>query len=125
MKNYKSLCLFLSARGGCGKTYLLNCILAAVRTLEPGGCVALAMATTGIAATLLHLGRTFHSRLKAPLDPDETSMLKISSQSNLAELIRISKLFLIDEATVLNKYLLEAMDRTFRDIMKKPEAGIR
>ena len=120
VKNEKSLCVFLSARGGCGKTYLLNAILAAVRSLLPGGSVALAMATTGIAANLLKLGRTFHSRMKAPLDPDKDSTLKITSQSNLAELLRISKLFLIDEATMLNRYLLEAMDRTLRDILQKP-----
>ena len=117
----KPLCTFLSARGGCGKTYLLNAILASVRCLEPGGSVALAMATTGIAANLLKLGRTFHSRLKAPLDPDESSTLRISAQSQLAELIRKSKLFLIDEATMLDRYNLEAMDRTFRDLLMKPD----
>ena len=121
VKNGKSLCIFLSARGGCGKTYLLNAILAAVRSLEPGGCVALAMATTGIAANLLKMGRTFHSRMKAPLDPDKDSTLRISAQSNLAELMRMSKLFLIDEATMLDKYNLEAMDRTLRDILQKPD----
>ena len=47
---------FIDARGGCGKTYLLNAILSAVRSLEPDGCIALAMATTGIAANLLCLG---------------------------------------------------------------------
>ena len=121
IKNERSLCVFLSARGGCGKTYLLNGLLAAVRTLEPGGCVALAMATTGIAANLLQLGRTFHSRMKAPLDPDKDSTLKISAQSKLADLMRLSKLFLIDEATMLNKFHLEAMDRSLRDLLQKPD----
>ena len=66
VKGNKPLCGFIDARGGCGKTFLLNAVLAAVRSLEQEGCVALAMATTGIAANLLSLGRTFHSRLKAP-----------------------------------------------------------
>ena len=79
------------------------------------------MATTGIAANLLQLGRTFHSRMKAPLDPDETSTLRITAQSNLAELLRASKLFLIDEATMMDRYHLEAMDRTMRDILRKPD----
>ena len=112
---------FISARGGCGKTYVLNMLLDAVRTLEPDGCVALAMATTGIAANLLKLGRTFHSRMKAPLTATETSTLNISAQSHLAKLVRMSRLFLIDEGTMLNKYLLEAMDRTLRDLMQKPD----
>ena len=77
LKRKQPLQVFLSARGGCGKTYLLNAILNSVRTIEPGGCVALAMATTGIAAILLQLGRTFHSRMKAPLTPDSDSTLTI------------------------------------------------
>jgi hypothetical protein len=69
----RSLWAFIDARGGCGKTFLINTILAAVRSLEPGGCVALAMATTRIASNLLTLGRAFHLRLKAPLTPTEES----------------------------------------------------
>ena len=113
---------FIDARGGCGKTYVLNTILAAVRSLEPGQpSVALAMATTGIAANLLSLGRTFHSRMKAPLTPTEDSTLAIPAQSDLAKLIKMAKLFLIDEATMLNGYQLEALDRTLRDLMRKPD----
>ena len=121
VENEMPLSCFIDARGGCGKTYLLNTILAAVRSLQPGGCVALALATTGIAANLLALGRTFHSRMKAPLDPEEDSTLAISSQSNLAKLIRMSKLILIDEATMLDAFMLGALDRSLRDIMGKAE----
>ena len=67
MREQEQLLAFINARGGCGKTFLTNAILAMVRSMEPDGCVALATATTGIAANLLDLGRTFHSRLKAPL----------------------------------------------------------
>ena len=117
VSNDEPLQAFIDARGGCGKTYLINTILAAVRTLEPQGCTALAMATTGIAANLLDLGRTFHSRMKAPLTPSEDSTLAISGQSSLAKLIRMSKILLIDEATMLDRYMLEALDRTLKDIM--------
>ena len=98
VKNDKALCVFLAARGGCGKTYLLNTMLSAVRSID-GGSTALAMATTGIAANLLDLGRTFHSRLKAPLTPSPESTLQITAQSNLAKLVRTSKLLMIDEAS--------------------------
>ena len=107
----ESFLAFIDARGGCGKTFLLNAVLAAVRTLDPDGCVALAMATTGIAANLLSLGRTFHSRLKAPLSVSEDSMLQISAQSSLAKLVRMAKLLLIDESTMLDRFQLEALDR--------------
>ena len=115
------LLIFIDARGGCGKTFLLNTILSSVRSLETGGCAALAMATTGIAANLLELGRTFHSRMKAPLTANEESTLHITAQSHLAKLIRVSKLLLVDEATMLDRYMLEAMDRTLKDVMNKPE----
>ena len=126
VKQECSLLAFVDARGGCGKTFLLNAILAAVRSSESGGCVALAMATTGIAANLLTLGRTFHSRLKAPLTATEDSMLQISAQSSLAKLIRMAKLLLIDESTMLDRYQLEALDRSLRDLMqieKEPFGG--
>ena len=118
--NGDSLAIFVNARGGCGKTYLENAILDGVRAMEVEGCVALAMATTGIAATLLHGGRTYHSRLKAPLDPDEKSTLQISAQSSLAKLVRMAKILMIDEATMLDRFQLEALDRTLRDLMGAP-----
>ena len=119
VKQHQPLLAFLDARGGCGKTFLLNAILAAVRSMEPGGCVALAMGTTGIAANLLQLGRTFHSRLKAPLNPTEESTLQISAQSSLAKLLRLAKIILIDESTMLDRFQLEALDRTLQDLIGK------
>lgn len=118
VKSQSPFQVFIDARGGCGKTFVLKGVLAAVRSLQPGGCVALAMGTTGIAANLLSLGRTFHSRLKASLSPTEESTLNIRGQSTLAELIRMSKILMIDEATMLHRYQLEAMDRTLRDILE-------
>ena len=115
IENGEELQIFIDARGGCGKTYLLNTILSAVRCMD-GGSTALAMATTGIAANLLSLGRTFHSRLKAPLTPSPESTLQITAQSNLAKLVRECKLMMLDEATMLDRYLLEALDRTLRDL---------
>ena len=67
------------------------------------------------------LERTFHSRLKAPLSPTEESTLHISAQSSLAKLIRMSKLLMVDEATMLDRYNLEAMDRSLRDLMNHPD----
>ena len=121
VREEKPLLAFIDARGGCGKTFLLNAILRGVRSHESGGCVALAMGTTGIAANLLDLGRTFHSRMKAPLTPAKDSMLGISGQSSLTKLIGMAKLLMIDEATMLDGWMLEAMDRTLRDILRKPD----
>ena len=49
---------FLDAPGGTGKTFLLNLILAKIRQQNK---IALAVASSGIAATLLEGGKTAHS----------------------------------------------------------------
>jgi ATP-dependent DNA helicase PIF1 len=107
--------IFIDARGGTGKTFVLNAILAAVRTIDRGS-VALAVGSTGIAANLLLLGRTLHSRFKVPLNIDKDSVCSINVQSNLAELICKSKIIVWDEAPMGHKFQLEALDRSLRDI---------
>ena len=118
-----SLYIFIDARGGTGKSFVLNTILAAVRIMdkENGGSVALATGTTGIAANILHLGRTFHSRFKAPLTPHEDSVFAINVQSTLAKLIKVAKIIVLDEAPMLHRYQLEALHRTLQDIMDNDE----
>lgn len=56
---------FLDAPGGTGKTFLISVILAQIRSQRN---VAVAVASSGIAATLLDGGRTAHSGLKLPLN---------------------------------------------------------
>ena len=111
----RPLSVFIDARGGTGKTYVLNAILAAVR-IKNGGSVALAVGATGIAANLLLLGRTFHSRFKVPLDIKVESVCSISAQSTLADLIRMAKIIVWDEAPMAHRFQMEALDRTLRDI---------
>ena len=60
---------------------------------------------------------TFHSHVKAPLKATEESTLRISAQSHLAELLRMAKLILIDESTMLNRFLLETLDKSLKDLM--------
>ena len=107
--------LFIDAPGGTGKTFSANCLLNAVRAK---GEIALAVASSGIAAILLELGRTFHSRCKASLKPAPDQVLNIAAQSVTAQLFRRAKLILWDEGAMGNRYHLEALDRTLRDLMK-------
>ena len=117
VKSRQQKAVFVQAAGGCGKTMLINAVLDAVRSLEPGGCVALATATTGKAAMHLSKGRTFHSRFKAPLILGEDCRLKIPLGTELAKLVEMARIVVIDEATMLNNMLLEALDVCLRDIM--------
>ncbi|GFS49323.1 ATP-dependent DNA helicase [Trichonephila clavipes] len=56
---------FLDASGGTGKTFLILIILATIRSQNN---IALAIASSGIEATLLGGGRIAHSALKLPLN---------------------------------------------------------
>lgn len=113
----------LDAPGGTGKTFLLSTLLAAVRSESK---VALATATSGIAATLLPNGRTLHSRFKVPLNITDESTCHISKRDSTAELLRRCHLIVIDEVTMAHRRVYEAVDRTLRDIREteRPFGGI-
>ncbi|XP_064645129.1 ATP-dependent DNA helicase PIF1-like [Lineus longissimus] len=101
------------------KTFLLSTILADVRNR---GDVALATATSGIAATLLMNGRTLHSRCKVPVRMlDDSSMCNISKRDATAEIIQRCKLLVIHEVTMAHRNVYETVERTFRDIRESEE----
>lgn len=102
---------FLDAPGGTGKTFLINLLLAKVRS---DGGIALAVASSGIAATLLKGGKTAHTAFKLPLNliHTETVLCNISKQSNMAKVPRDCKLIVWDESTMAHKGGFEALSRT-------------
>ena len=106
---------FLDAPGGTGKTFLINLLLAKVRQNK---CIALAVASSGIAATLLTGGRTAHSTFKLPLDlvTTEDPVCNISKGSALAKVLQQTWLIVWDECTMSHRRALEAVDRTLRDL---------
>ncbi|CAG8661536.1 18179_t:CDS:2 [Rhizophagus irregularis] len=91
---------FIDGFAGTGKTFLYNTLLATIRL---HGDIAIAVASSGIAALLLSGGRTAHSRFKIPLKIDEFSTCNISRNSQLACLINAAKLFIWDEAPMMHK----------------------
>nr|XP_025877503.1 uncharacterized protein LOC112937012 [Oryza sativa Japonica Group] len=122
--NNEGRTFFVYGYGGTGKTFLWTTLLNFVRTQ---GKIALAVASSGIAALLLPGGRTPHSRFKIPLDIRENSMCSIKKNTHLAELIQQTSLIVWDEAPVNHKYCFEALDRTLRDILSdiRPNAQHR
>jgi len=109
-----SACFFIDGPAGTGKTFLYTVLLAKVRSEKK---IALAVASSGIAALLLDGGRTAHSHFKIPIELNEDSTCNISVRTDLAELLRQSALIIWDEAPMLHRHAFEALDRTFRDIM--------
>ncbi|CAN1153376.1 ATP-dependent DNA helicase PIF1 [Linum perenne] len=111
---------FLYGHGGSGKTYLYNCVVAKVRS---EGQIALVVASSGIAATLLPGGVTAHSRFKIPINIDHSSTCVIKKGTSLAHLIQQATLIVWDEAPMVNRLSFEAVDRTLCDIMNTTPFG--
>ncbi|XP_042027196.1 uncharacterized protein LOC121774371 [Salvia splendens] len=106
---------FVYGYGGTGKTFIWKSLSAGIRSK---GDIVLNVASSGIASLLLPGGRTAHSRFKIPIIVNEDSMCNIKPGSALAELIVRAKLIIWDEAPMIHKHCVEAVDRTFRDIMR-------
>ncbi|CAN0874981.1 ATP-dependent DNA helicase PIF1 [Linum grandiflorum] len=111
---------FLYGHGGTGKTFLYNCIVAKVRSLRK---IALVVASSGIAATLLPGGVTAHSRFKIPIEVDHGSTCLIKKGTSLARLMEQATLIVWDEAPMVHRLSFEAVDRTLCDIMNVPSSG--
>jgi len=108
---------FLDGPGGTGKTFVENLLL---NTIRSQGNIAIAVASSGIAATLLHSGQTAHSTFKIPISIDKDSYCNIPKNSHLAVRIQKAKILIWDEAPMQHRHAFEAVDRTLRDIRNTP-----
>ncbi|CAI9734634.1 ATP-dependent DNA helicase [Octopus vulgaris] len=106
---------FLNAPGGTGKTFLINLILAKLRAERRS---AIACASSGFVATLLQGGRTAHCAFKLPMDigKKDNPICNIDRSSSRARLLHECSLFIWDEATMSNKAMFEALDRTLQEL---------
>src|SRR3954451_17452775 len=76
------------------------------------GHIALAVASSGIAALLLPGGRTAHSCFKIPINIHENSTCSVKHGSELAALLQVTKLIVWDETPMMHRHAFEAVDRT-------------
>ena len=105
---------FVEGPGGTGKTMVYNTLIAAARAQNKEVASG---AWTGIAGTLLRFGGTLHSLFKLPVPILETSSCNVSPTSAHAAMLRGLSVILIDEASMVPKHALDAIDRCLRDIM--------
>ncbi|XP_052152036.1 uncharacterized protein LOC127770382 [Oryza glaberrima] len=108
---------FIDGPGGTGKTFLYRALLATVREQ---GKIAIATATSGVAASIMPGGRTAHSRFKIPLRIDDGAICTFTKQSGTAKLLQMASLIIWDEASMTKRQAVEALDNSMRDIMDKP-----
>ncbi|KAI3740150.1 hypothetical protein L2E82_30571 [Cichorium intybus] len=104
---------FVDGPGGTGKTYLYKALLANIRKC---GHIALATASSGVAANNMPGGRTAHSRFKIPLNLENNSVCTIKKQSGAAKLLLLAKIIIWDEASMAKRQAVEAFDRTMQDL---------
>ncbi|KAK9705328.1 hypothetical protein RND81_07G048700 [Saponaria officinalis] len=109
---------FLYGFGGTGKTFIWRTLCAAIRSL---GEIVLPVASSGIASLLLPGGRTAHSRFHIPLNINEHSTCEIRPGTELAALLKNTKLIIWDEAPMVNRYCFEALDKSLRDVLRSPD----
>ncbi|UYV82281.1 hypothetical protein LAZ67_21001575 [Cordylochernes scorpioides] len=100
---------------GTGKTFLFQTLMCFLRGADK---IVLPCASTGIAATLLKGGRTYHSLFKLPIPLNETSIANFDKDSNLKNEIISSSLIIWDEISMAIGYALTAIDRKLRDVMR-------
>ncbi|XP_066913355.1 uncharacterized protein [Clytia hemisphaerica] len=113
---------FIDGPGGCGKTYTYNYIIKEARAQS---FTVSTSSWTGIAATLLDGGKTCHSLFKLPVPVNDGSTCSVKPNSTHAEFLRNQDIFIFDEASMIPKHALEAVDRMLRDICNSgvPFAG--
>jgi hypothetical protein len=106
-------CFFLDGPAGSGKTFLYNTLMSVLRGKEK---VVIPVASTGIAATLLTGGKTYHSQFKLPILLKENSVSNMRANSEDAKLLKEASLIIWDEATMATHYALDTVDRLLRDL---------
>ncbi|XP_066316557.1 uncharacterized protein [Miscanthus floridulus] len=111
----KSQVFFVDGPGDTGKTFLYKALLAKVRFER---LIAIATATSGIAASILPGGRTTHSRFKIPIKIGDNSMCSFTKQSGTTELLRRASLIIWDEVAMTKRQCVETLDRSLQDIME-------
>ena len=106
---------FLEAPGGTGKTFTVNAIIDRMRS---AGKIVIPVASSGLAALLLPDGRTAHSRFKIPIAVTAHSQCFINKGKDATlELVKRTALIVWDEAPMQQRFVIEAVDRTLRDLL--------
>jgi pSer/pThr/pTyr-binding forkhead associated (FHA) protein len=107
--NKKERVFFVDDLGGTNKTFLYRCLIA---TVCSKGLIAVATATSGIAASIMSGGRTTHSVFKIPIKIIDGSICKFSKQSDMVDLLCRAALLIWDEVAMTKRQSIETLDRS-------------
>ncbi|KAL7551230.1 hypothetical protein ACHAWF_014414 [Thalassiosira exigua] len=115
-QNNVGVLVFFDAPGRMAKTFVLNILVSWIRMKDQQ---VASSETSGIASTLLFLGRTAHNRFKFPIPIFEDSICNVSKQSDLAKFLLSIALGITDEGPMLDRLCYEALDRTMKDLAEE------
>lgn len=99
--NQRGGIFFLYGYGGTGKTFMWKTLASGLRSQ---GQIVLTVASSGITSLLLPGGKTTHSKFAVPVPAIENSTCNIHQGSELAELLKVAKLIIWDEAPMAHKF---------------------
>ena len=119
----------LDAPGGTGKTFVLNCLMNAVRA---DGHIVVATALSAVASMLLEGGTTLHSKLKVvivssilllssnlpqvPIEVTADTYCNFTDACGTGKLLQEACLLIIDEVSMGHRHIYEAIDRLDKKI---------
>ena len=86
-------------------------------TVRGNGWIVLCVASSGIAALLLHGSHTAHLTFKIPISLNEESTCPIPKEGRVTSLIQATRLIIWDKITMQHRHAVEAVDHTCRDIL--------
>ena len=119
----------INASGGCGKTYLMNVLIHAVRRL---GVVTVSVSSIGIGALHFDDGQTVHSMFRIPIQEDIdvlagdrltsklVDLLEDGKSSQRIEFLRAADFIVWDEISPIRNSVFYAVDKLFRKLCNKP-----
>jgi hypothetical protein len=104
------------AGAGCGKSLFVNGLTWQLRSQ---GKIVVNVAASALAATLLPGGTTAHSAFRIPIPATESSFCGFKSSER--ELMKRCSCVFYDEVSMVSLEIANTLDRSLRDIMRKPE----
>jgi ATP-dependent DNA helicase PIF1 len=98
------------------KTFLYRALLTKLRSQDK---LVVAIAISGVAASIMLGGRTSHSRFKIPLTLEEGGCCSFTKQSGTAKLLQQAALIIWDEGSMTKRQNVKALDNSLWDIMDR------
>ena len=113
LENEEQIIQMIDAPAGTGKTFVLGSISAYTRSNKK---ICLNSAYSGVASQLLEGGVTIHKRFNMKINMPPGQNCPINKSSTIANLIKQSKMILMDEVAMMDKIDLERISSTLKYI---------